>query len=88
MHEETVLKDLRRKVEEVALAHGARRVTRVTLRIGALSHLTASAVLGRWPLLVTGTVAEGSAVDVDADTDETAPGAQGVRLVSVALEEA
>ena len=40
MHERALTRDLLRKIEEVARAGGATRVTRVSVRLGALAHLT------------------------------------------------
>ena len=41
MHERALMVDLMRKIEVEALAAGGGRVTRVRVRLGALSHLTA-----------------------------------------------
>ena len=40
MHERALMTDLMREIEVVARADGATRVTRVSVRLGALSHFT------------------------------------------------
>jgi hydrogenase nickel incorporation protein HypA/HybF len=83
MHEEAVLQDLVRKVEEVARANGAARVTRVRLWVGALSHLSESGLGERWALATRATTLEGSEVEVEMSTDARDPKAAGVILRSV-----
>jgi hydrogenase nickel incorporation protein HypA/HybF len=85
MHEEALLKDLRRKVEEVALAQGALKVSRVSIWVGALSHLTEEQLRARWPELMAGSVAEGSELEVDHSTDLDDSRAQGIILKSLNL---
>ena len=53
MHERALMDDVMRKIDAVARANGAVRVTRVTVRLGALSHFTPEmiqgfAAMGRW----------------------------------------
>lgn len=88
MHEEAILRDLVRKVDEVARAAGGRPVVRVRLRVGALAHLTGPQAETRWPDLARGTWGAGARIEVDAGTDVSDPDAQRVRLVSVDIEEA
>ena len=83
MHEEAVLKDLVRRTESVAREQRAVRVTRARVRIGALSHLTATTLRERWPMATRGTVAEGSVVEVETTSDITDPRARDVVLTSV-----
>jgi hydrogenase nickel incorporation protein HypA/HybF len=83
MHEEALLRDLMRKVEEVARANGASHVTRVTLWVGALSHFSETALCERWALATRATRLEGSRVEVEMSTDARDPRAGGVILRSV-----
>jgi hydrogenase nickel incorporation protein HypA/HybF len=83
MHEEAVLRDLVRKVEEVARANGAERVTRVRLWVGALSHLSETGLGERWALATRATPLEGCEVEVEMSTDARDPRAGGVVLRSV-----
>ncbi len=83
MHEEALLKDLRRKVEEVAIARNALKVSSISLWVGALSHLTGEQLRARWPELVAGSVAEGSELVIDFSTELNDPNAQGIILKSL-----
>jgi hydrogenase nickel incorporation protein HypA/HybF len=70
----------------IAAAEGGRRVTRVRVRLGALSHFTPEHFREHFDCAAAGTPAEGAAVDAVLATDPTAPGAQGVLLETVELE--
>lgn len=83
MHEEALLKDLRQKVEEVALAQHALRVSRVFLWVGALSHLTEEQLRARWSELMAGSVAEGSELVIEFSGDLDDPRAQRIVLMSL-----
>jgi hydrogenase nickel incorporation protein HypA/HybF len=78
--------DVVAKVEEVALMGGATRVTRVGVRLGALSHFTPAHFREHFADAALGTLAEGAEVDALPDDDLTAAGAGGVVLESVEVE--
>ena len=63
MHERALMKDVMRKIEEVARAGGATRVTRVGVRLGALSHFTPEHFREHFVDASRGTIAEGAEVD-------------------------
>lgn len=86
MHEKAVMDDLVREIESVARAEGAHRVTRVRVRLGALSHFTPEHFREHFEDAARGTLAEGAAVEAEAAGDPTEPGAQGVLLESVDLD--
>jgi hydrogenase nickel incorporation protein HypA/HybF len=86
MHEKAVLRDLLKKVDEVARANGFSRLTRVRLWVGALSHFSEATLREHWSDAVPGTVAEGAALDIEVSEDRTDPRAQGVVLLSVGGE--
>lgn len=85
MHERALMDDLVRKVLEVAAAEQASAVTRIRVRLGALSHFTPGHFREHWADATRGTPAEGSEVDATVDEDAGAAGAQGVVLESVEL---
>lgn len=85
MHEEAMLRDLRRKLVELAQANGATQLTRVTLWIGALSHSSEATVRERWTELVRGTPAEGAALQVVQSEDTSDRRAQSIVLMEVAI---
>ena len=64
MHERAALADLVRHACEVAAEHGAVRITQLTVRVGALSHVEPSAVAPAIEDLARGTALEGARVEV------------------------
>lgn len=86
MHEQAVTRDVLRKVEEVARAGGATRVTRVGVRLGPLSHLTPEHFGEHFADASLGTIAEGAEVDAVVDGDVTDARARDVVLESVEVE--
>jgi hydrogenase nickel incorporation protein HypA/HybF len=83
MHEKALLDDLLRAVLAVAETEDAVRVTRVTVRLGALSHFTPEHFREHFVDAARGTLAEGAAVVATLDADVRADGADGVLLESV-----
>lgn len=83
MHERALLDDLARKVLAVADAEGASAVTRIRVRLGALSHFTPEHFREHWEDVSRGTIAEGAEVDARMDDELTGAAAQGVVLESV-----
>ena len=83
MHEKALMDDLMRKIE--AEASGA-RVTRIRVRLGALSHFTEAHFREHFEHASRGTIAEGAAVEAELRSDPTEPDAQGVVLESIDVE--
>jgi hydrogenase nickel incorporation protein HypA/HybF len=86
VHERALIAGLIGTVEEVAAANAAPRVTRVSVRLGALSHFTVDHFREHFADAARGTVAEGAAVDAVQDDDITDPRASDVVLESVEVE--
>ena len=80
MHEETLLRDLRRKVDELAGEHGHARIVRATVALGALSHLDEPRLRELWDRAMAGGPAAAARLDV-----ELLPGADDPRATSVVL---
>lgn len=83
MHEEALLADLLRKLDEVARAQGTAHVARVQLWVGALSHFSEAGLRNRWALVTVGTVADRARLDVTVSSDLTDPRATQLVLESV-----
>ena len=83
MHERALMDDLVRKVLAVAEAEGASSVSRIRVRLGALSHFTPEHFVEHWLDASRGTLAEGSEVDAAMDESLDGESAQGVVLESV-----
>jgi hydrogenase nickel incorporation protein HypA/HybF len=86
VHEQALMRDLLRKIEAEALVAGASRVTRVRVRLGALSHFTDVHFREHFTDASLGTVAEGAAVETTTRDDVHDPDAQGVVLESIDVE--
>jgi hydrogenase nickel incorporation protein HypA/HybF len=86
MHEKALMDDLMRTIESQARSEGALRVTRIRVRLGALSHFTPAHFREHFADASRGTVAEGAAVETDVRTDPTDAEAQGVVLESIEVE--
>jgi hydrogenase nickel incorporation protein HypA/HybF len=78
--------DLIRKIEEVALEGRAARVTRISVRLGALSHFTPEHFREHFADASQGTLAEGAEVDAVLESDVHAANATGVVLESVEVD--
>jgi hydrogenase nickel incorporation protein HypA/HybF len=86
MHEHALMVDLMRKIEAEAAAEGGGRVTRIRVRLGALSHFTPEHFREHFEDASRGTVAEGAEVETELRTDPTEPEAQAVVLESIDVE--
>ena len=86
MHERALMTDLMREIDEVARDGGATRVTRVSVRLGALSHFTQEHFREHFVDASRGTLAEGAAVDAVLEDDLEDPRATGVVLESLEVE--
>jgi hydrogenase nickel incorporation protein HypA/HybF len=86
MHDQALMRDLMGRIVDLAEEEGATGVTRITVRLGALSHFTPEHFLQHFEDAARGTVAEEASVDATLDGDTTGPNAQGVLLESVELE--
>jgi hydrogenase nickel incorporation protein HypA/HybF len=86
VHERALITDLMRKIDEIAREDGAERVTRVSVRLGALSHFTPEHFCEHFADAARGTLAEGAEVEALLDTDIDSPGADGVVLECIEIE--
>ena len=86
MHAQAVMRDLIKKITAEARAEGAARVTRVRVRLGALSHFTEEHFREHFDDASRRTVAEGAAVEAELGTDPTDRYAQSVVLESIEIE--
>lgn len=81
------MRDVMAQVDAVARAEGAARVTRVSLRLGALSHFTPEHFREHFEDVARGTVAEGAIVEavVDGSIEDARAGAVVLESVEVEL---
>jgi hydrogenase nickel incorporation protein HypA/HybF len=86
VHEQTLIRDVLSRIDEIARAEGATRVTGVRVRLGALAHCTPEHFREHFEDAARGTVAESATVDAEVVGDATSAGASDVVLESVELE--
>ena len=86
MHEQALIDDLVREIERVAGNEQAERVTRIGVRLGALSHMTPEHFREHFEQAAKGTVAERARVEIDARDDLFEPGAAEIALESIDVE--
>ena len=87
MHEQALMRDVIDRIVEVAESEGASGVTKVSIRLGALSHFTPEHFREHYVDAARGTLAEGASVEAMLEEDIAAPDAQGVVVESIELEE-
>lgn len=87
MHEASLVSDLVRQADAVVVAEAAPRAVAITVRCGALCHVSAEHLRGHFAEAANGTRVEGAELRVESDDDPTAPGAADLVLVSVTVEE-
>ncbi|MCZ7649073.1 MAG: hydrogenase maturation nickel metallochaperone HypA [Planctomycetota bacterium] len=88
MHEFSLLKDLLRKIDRVRAEQQAGKVVSVTVRLGALAHISASHFREHFDEAVRGTPLSGARLEVIESKDESDPRAQEILLESVEVEDA
>jgi Zn finger protein HypA/HybF involved in hydrogenase expression len=86
MHESALMRDLLRRIEAVARAERARRVTAATVRLGALNPLSPEHLAGHFAHASAGTIAAGARLTITVSDDMEDADAQAVLLESVELE--
>ena len=87
MHELTLLKGLLSKIEAIAEENNSDRILGVTVKLGALSHISPDHFREHFDQAVVGTVAEGAKLTVRALTDMSDPDAQQIILESVEVSQ-
>ncbi len=87
MHETALVRDVVRRIEDLARATGARRVTGAKIWLGALSHLSAEHFREHFAIEVRGTRVDGAALAIEVSQNPYHPHAQHIRLESVDLDE-
>ena len=86
MHEMSLINNLMDKIETVARQQGAGRIVKVTLRLGALSHISADHFREHFIEGSRGGVADGARLDIETSDDIHDPRAQDIMLLSVDIE--
>jgi hydrogenase nickel incorporation protein HypA/HybF len=87
MHETALVRDVVRRIDQLARSAGARRVAGVKVWLGALSHLSADHFRAHFAIEARGTPAALAVLQIEVSDDPSDPQAQHVRLESVELDE-
>lgn len=86
MHEFSLIDDLMKKIETVTASQEAKRAVVVTVKLGALSHISADHFREHFDHAAKGTVAEGARLEVHESKDINDALAQEILLESVEVE--
>ena len=81
------MNDLIKKIQSVAREQNAGRVLGISVRLGALSHMSASHFREHFEVASVGTVVEGAELKIEVLTDTNDPHAQEIRLESIEIAE-
>ena len=83
MHELSLIKDLIRKITTIAREQHASKVLSVTVKIGALSHISHDHFRDHFVLASRGTISEGARLNIEFMTDVTDPQSQEVLIENI-----
>ena len=86
MHETGLVRNLIQRIEQEAVANGAIRVARVSVWLGALSHLSQEHFRDHFEIESRGGVAAGAVLAITESHDAGDPDAQFLRLETLDLE--
>ena len=86
MHEASLVGDLMRKIEALAKAERANRVTIVRVWLGALSHMSATHFREHFEQASRDTIADGASLEIEESNDLDEPNAQDLLLRSIEVE--
>jgi hydrogenase nickel incorporation protein HypA/HybF len=87
MHEASLMHDLVHMIETVVAQASARRATRVEVRLGALTQMSAEHFREHFAMAVRGTVAEGAALEIAVADNPADPDADSVSLCVVEVDD-
>jgi len=86
MHEASLMRNLMRQLDELAKAENAKRVTGVSIWLGALSHMSAAHFAEHFEESSAGTMAEGAELDVTVSDDPEDANAEQILIRSVTVD--
>lgn len=87
MHEFSLINDLMRKINAVAMEQGATRIVGVRVILGALCHISPEHFREHFEEASRGTPADGAELEIVFNPDPAEPHAQDILLDSVKVEE-
>lgn len=87
MHEAGLMRDLMRKITDLAAEADARRITGVSVWLGALSHMSPEHFQEHFDQAAAGTLAEGARLTCEVSHDIADPNAEAILLRSIETED-
>lgn len=87
MHEKGLMDDLMRKILLLAERQKATKITKVSLKLGALSHMSKEHLEEHFRESAAGTIAEHAKIEAEESQDIHDPDAMAVILKSIDVEE-
>jgi hydrogenase nickel incorporation protein HypA/HybF len=86
MHEASLMRNLMRQILDVAAEGKATRIVGLTVRLGALSHMSPEHFREHFDEAARGTIAEGAVLETIVETDIRAASAADVLLEAIEIE--
>ncbi len=83
MHEKSLMDDLMNKIFDLAKREKATKITKVSVTLGALSHMSAQHFQEHFDIAAAGTIAEGAEIEAKESQDIQDPYASKVLLRSI-----
>jgi len=83
MHEMSLMNDLMNKILAMAKKESAESVTKVSVWLGALSHMSAGHFKEHFDISAKGTIAEHALIEAEESSDIDSPHAQSILLKSI-----
>ncbi|HHT9146892.1 MAG: hydrogenase maturation nickel metallochaperone HypA [Candidatus Brocadiaceae bacterium] len=87
MHEFSLIKALIRKISSIALEQHASKVISVTVKLGALSHISPDHLREHFVHASQGTISEGAQLHINILNDINVPMAQDVTIENIEVIE-
>jgi hydrogenase nickel incorporation protein HypA/HybF len=86
MHEASLMKTLMRRLDEIAAAEKAKRITGVAVWLGAMCHMSPTHFAEHFAESSAGTIAEGAKLDITLSDDTNDANAQEILVRNVTVE--
>lgn len=86
MHEKSLMDDLMRKILHLAEKEKATRITKVSVKLGALSHMSKEHFKEHFDISARETIAQDAEIDAEESQDIHDPNAMVILLKSIDVE--
>jgi hydrogenase nickel incorporation protein HypA/HybF len=87
MHEMSLMADLMKKIDAIAVEHRAKKIIGVHVWLGAMSHMSPDHFRGHFDQGAKGTPAEGACLTIETGNDPNDPHAQDILLRSIEVDD-